>query len=850
MQQPFRAWSRLASAVHRTGCSGGLALWRRGMVGWGAVLLALLLLTGIAAPAAAQQAGAAATRPAAAEGAPLALTPEQARNALAVLQDEARRQQVLDALRAVAATGPASPAPAANAPAANAPAASASAPQPASAAPAAEGEKVTLTSDSLLAETISAFSEWLSGVSGHLAAAANSIASVSLVWTWLVRTASNPFAQSAILDVAWRMAAVLACAWGARWLLTRALRRPMGALERRAAERAVARRARAAQETGPQIASKTELRLLQRAPLAVLRLLLDLLPIGLFAVVGNVLTATPLGDVGVVPLIIMAAVNAFVVQHVVMAVGRAVFSPDSHALRLLRISDESAAYAEVWLGRISGIAIYGMAVLEIARILGLYPAAYESAAKLVVLLNHLLVMVVVVQCRHRVGAWIDAPAEATGAIALARHWLARVWHIVAIVVLLALWFIWALQIRNGYGLLLRYFGATAVVLVVARLAAVALLGLLDRAFKIKATTAERLPSLEGRANRYVPVLRRGISVAIGVVTVLALLQVWGLDVTESFRNGGLGQRLAGSALVLIVAGVVAVLIWEGVNAWIDRKIIEMTERGEHARSARLRTLLPLLHTTLLVVIVAIVGFTALSQLGVNIAPLLAGAGILGVAVGFGSQKLVQDVITGIFLLLENTMQVGDWVTVSGLSGKVEALSIRTIRLRAGDGSVHVIPFSSVSTVTNTNRGIGNAAVSVTVAFSEDPDRVGQVLKEIGAEMQEDPAFKDQILNDFALWGVDKVDGATFTVLGQMPCKDTGRWGVQREFNRRIKQRFEELGIAIAVPAQSVILSRFARNATEAEAAGVTRQEKRPDPEGSDGTAQTHSPPPAALGNTL
>jgi small-conductance mechanosensitive channel len=271
----------------------------------------------------------------------------------------------------------------------------------------------------------------------------------------------------------------------------------------------------------------------------------------------------------------------------------------------------------------------------------------------------------------------------------------------------------------------------------------------------------------------------------------------------------------------------------------------MSARGEYTRSARLRTLLPLLHTTLLVVIVVVVGFTALSQLGVNVAPLLAGAGIVGVAVGFGSQKLVQDVITGIFLLLENTMQVGDWVTVSGLSGKVENLSIRTIRLRAGDGSVHVIPFSSVTTVTNTNKGIGNAAVSVTVAFSEEPDRVGNVLKEIGAGMREDPAFEDQILDEFSLWGVDKVDGATFTVLGQMPCKDTARWGVQREFNRRIKQRFEELGIEIAVPAQSVILSRPGRWQPDAEALAA---EPRREPVEVAG-AEKHSPPPSALGNT-
>src|SRR6185437_15003029 len=154
--------------------------------------------------------------------------------------------------------------------------------------------------------------------------------------------------------------------------------------------------------------------------------------------------------------------------------------------------------------------------------------------------------------------------------------------------------------------------------------------------------------------------------------------------------------------------------WEGANGAIERRL----QGKPSASSARLRTLVPVLRSALFVVTVTIVGLTALSEIGVNIAPLLAGAGIVGIAVGFGSQKLVQDVITGLFLLLEDAMQVGDFVTVSGLSGTVENLSIRTIRLRADDGAVHLVPFSSVSSVTNANRGIGNANISVSVALKE------------------------------------------------------------------------------------------------------------------------------------
>jgi small-conductance mechanosensitive channel len=210
----------------------------------------------------------------------------------------------------------------------------------------------------------------------------------------------------------------------------------------------------------------------------------------------------------------------------------------------------------------------------------------------------------------------------------------------------------------------------------------------------------------------------------------------------------------------------------------------------------------MLRTALIATILTFAGLSVLSAIGVNIAPLLAGAGIVGIAVGFGSQKLVQDLVTGVFLLLENAMQVGDFVTVSGLSGTVENLSIRTIRLRAGDGSVHIIPFSSVTSVTNTNRGIGNAAVSVNLAYDEDIDRAGEVLKQIAAQMRQEPEFKTLMRGDLDLWGVDKVDGATVTIVGQIVCTDSGRWPVQREFNRRMKIRFQELGIYIAYPTQT------------------------------------------------
>jgi small-conductance mechanosensitive channel len=197
----------------------------------------------------------------------------------------------------------------------------------------------------------------------------------------------------------------------------------------------------------------------------------------------------------------------------------------------------------------------------------------------------------------------------------------------------------------------------------------------------------------------------------------------------------------------------------------------------------------------------------LSEIGVNTAPLLASAGIIGVAIGFGSQKLVQDLITGLFLLLDNTMQVGDVVNLAGLTGVVENLSVRTIRLRAEDGSVHVIPFSSVTTVTNMTRDYGRAVIQVGVAYKENVDRVVEVLKGILIEMRGDPQWKEVVLGDLEVYGLDQFAASAVIIKCRVMCTPFGRWSVVREFNRRMKARFEKLGIEMPSSDQRLILTQ-------------------------------------------
>jgi moderate conductance mechanosensitive channel len=310
-----------------------------------------------------------------------------------------------------------------------------------------------------------------------------------------------------------------------------------------------------------------------------------------------------------------------------------------------------------------------------------------------------------------------------------------------------------------------------------------------------------------RLQVYHPVVSNALRAVIYIMATLGLLQLYGLNTFLWLVASDLGLRLLSASLTLCVTIALALVVWEVVNGGFQQHLDRLQREAQIARSARLRTLLPLLRTTLLITITIVAVLMVLSEIGINVAPLLAGAGIIGVAIGFGSQKLVQDLITGIFLLLENAMQVGDLVTVSGLQGTVENLSVRTIRLRAGDGSVHIIPFSSVTSVTNVNRGLGNASIGVSIAYDEDVDRAAVALKEVATGMRQDPDLSAKMLSDLQLWGVDKVDGASVTLAGQIVCTDSGRWAVQREFNRRMKQSFQALGIRIYSPVQTIILER-------------------------------------------
>ncbi|RQZ19711.1 mechanosensitive ion channel protein [Burkholderia sp. Bp9031] len=780
-------------------------------------LLGWLLAAFVSAAHAAAPAPAAAS---AASGAVPALTPQQAQQALSVLQNPREREQVETTLRAIAAVGVLST-----------PALPASGAAPASAASAAAAP-AALTTNGLASMLVRQGSRWAGEVGGALNESLRSLLDVGSVGSWWHERLVRADERADLAHAIWIIVAVLVPAFVVEWFAKRLLRRALAALSAWRAEssgRAEAEpstseppppdddtarasspadsAARADGTATPDTSSqgrghaRRHTTLLRRMPRALVSLALRVVPLLVFVGVAS-LTMSVLDDAGTpTETALESLIDIYVICRLVTIVSRLFFQPDARQLRLLHISDAWAAFAQRSIARIVIVVGVCTAAVEIAASFGLSDAGHVALLKAVALVGHLMISALILRCRQPVAARIRAAGEERPAFAMIGNALADAWAPASVFVVMALWFVWALDVHNGYRVLITLGGRSIAVMIGMRIVSIVVFGALARLFQRR----DDDPTLVHlHAYRYYPLVRQVVSAVIAVVTVLLLLQIWGVPIFHAFESGTIGHRLASALITIAIAAVVALIVWEAANIAIERRLQQWTREGNLVRAARLRTLLPMLRSLLFIMIALVVVLTGLSEIGVNIGPLLAGASIFGVALGFGSQKLVQDFITGIFLLMENAMQVGDWVTLAGVSGTVEYLSIRTVRLRAGDGSLYTIPFSSVTTVNNTNRGLGNAAVKVSIAYGQDIDLAIATLKEIGAALRDDPNYKDGILSDFSYWGIDQVDGATIALAGQIQCKDSARWGVQREFNRRIAVMFRERGIRIANPQRSVV----------------------------------------------
>jgi len=271
-----------------------------------------------------------------------------------------------------------------------------------------------------------------------------------------------------------------------------------------------------------------------------------------------------------------------------------------------------------------------------------------------------------------------------------------------------------------------------------------------------------------------------------------------------------------------------VLFWAGhliriavilLGAWIATRIIHRWLPRLHARivshmlaergasdaelEKRASTLGGIIRKTLAVLIWIVAGVMALKEAGFDIGPILAGAGVVGVAVGFGAQNLVHDVISGMFMLLENQIRVNDVAVLNGTGGLVEAVNLRTTVLRGQDGTVYVFRNGAINTLANMTHGYSYYVFDIGVAYKEDTDRVIEVVRSIADGMMKEEEFQGTILAPLEVMGVDKFADSAVIIKARFKTAPIKQWAVGREMNRRIKKKFDELGIEMPFPHMSI-----------------------------------------------
>ncbi|MEA1938928.1 MAG: mechanosensitive ion channel, partial [Pseudomonadota bacterium] len=502
-------------------------------------------------------------------------------------------------------------------------------------------------------------------------------------------------------------------------------------------------------------------------------------------------------------------VHSMVLVGLVIALTRAILAPDGKGLRLPKLTDETAAYMQIWVRRFVLVWLLGVIMVSTVRLpidlTGLDGTALiDPVRQVFALALTLLMLIFILQNRHSVAVALtrlttDLPEQIPGRARLekaAGHLaaMARIWHMPTIVFLVAVWGAWAFHVDGGALWLIRAALLSLLILAVARLVARGIGRIGQRLFALTPEMKQRLPGLERRAGRYLSVFIGGLHLVVWIAATLLVLRVWGVD-SFAWLGTDTGHALVERGLTVGVVLVLAFIIWETVSNAIERYL----SNGGAERSARTRTLLPLMRNAFMVLLVTIVSLIVLSEIGIDIAPLLAGAGVIGLAIGFGAQTLVKDVITGLFILIEDSIQVGDVASVGGHAGLVEAISIRTIRLRDLSGAVHTVPYSSVTTVQNLTKGFSFYVFNIGVAYRENVDNVMAVMKDVGADLRADVEFGPMILEDFEVLGLDDFADSAIVIKARFKTKALKQWTVGREYNRRLKNRFDAEGIEIPFP---------------------------------------------------
>jgi small-conductance mechanosensitive channel len=519
----------------------------------------------------------------------------------------------------------------------------------------------------------------------------------------------------------------------------------------------------------------------QRARAAVERLLFGLV----------VITGSVAGSVGTFLLfdwppmtgsVILGYLIASVIYRLGFVTGRFLFAPGAPRLRLVPMTTERAWFWHRRLAALVGVVAFGRQTIVALRELGMPDPARSALAALIGLAMLAVAIGIVWQARPSV------PGRRLHLSPLALFW--TVW-------LPAIW--------------LAFVGDAPAIawtmLVVALVPPV--VGIIRR---VVDTIVYGSHTGEIAADRaWGVVAERGGQAVILILAAAAVAHVWELDLSALAATDTAGTRFARGVLEAVVIVLLADLGWQLLRVVIDTRLAGVAagsaaaaaSEDEQRRQARLRTLLPIVRNLSMVVVIVLAAMSALSALGLQIGPLLAGAGVVGISVGFGAQTLVRDLLAGLFFLLDDAFRVGEFIESGGISGTVESFSLRSIKLRHVNGQLQTVPFGDLKSIVNFSRDWVSQELRVSVTHDTDLDELEALIEEVSAGLMEDPASAALILDPVRSEGVLRI-GENGIEIGLLVRTPPGKqFRVRALVYDRIKKAFARHGIRFAVPTLNV-----------------------------------------------
>lgn len=525
----------------------------------------------------------------------------------------------------------------------------------------------------------------------------------------------------------------------------------------------------------------------------------DALIVALAYVGGNLIATFAVGETGDLSTRASLFLNAFLVIELIKAGVRMLFSSRYEGLRLLPISAAEASYWNRWIARLVGLVGYGLMVA--VPLVNYYLAATlgDALSTLINVVAFIYAVAVVLKNRLRLRDSIKASARratlAPSRVAL--QLLARTWHLLALIYFTGVFIITLLSPAEALPFVVSATLQTLVAVVVGMLLSSLLTQTIGRRIHLSADMNRKLPMLEKRLNSYVPNALRILRGLILIAVVMLVLNAWYLFDLAAWYASEQGINLISKLIHVAIILIIALAVWVGLASLIEHNLNPDAGKGEP--TARAKTLLSLFRNALIITMITMTGMIVLAEIGINIGPLIAGAGVLGLAIGFGAQKLVQDVITGVFIQIENAMNNGDIVTAGGVTGTAERFSIRSVGIRDLSGTYHIVPFSSIDTVSNYMRDFAYHVEEYRIAYHESIDHAVETLQIAYTDLQASDEHGHKLLEELTVAGVTSLADSSVNIRVMIMTTPGDQWAVGRAYNRLVKLRFDEAGIEIPRP---------------------------------------------------